>query len=113
MLLPIFSFLYDKYKFDFRCNLPSEVLVTKVIDGDTILVEGGKTIRLLGIGADEKGYSCYESAKIFLENLVLNKKVKLEKRFSKRRSMWKVFKISFFKWKKHQFGIGKRRSSCL
>lgn len=62
-----------------ECLAPSEVTVTKVIDGDTVIVEGGYHIRLLGIDADERGYSCYESAKSRLEELVLNKEVRLEK----------------------------------
>jgi len=61
------------------CLAPSEVLATKVIDGDTIIVEGGYNVRLLGIDADEKGYPCYEDAKTRLEELVLNKKIRLEK----------------------------------
>lgn len=70
---------WDQYKEEIKCYLPSEVLVTKVIDGDTVVVEGGVEIRLLGIDADERGYPCYESAKNYLEDLVLNKKVKIEK----------------------------------
>jgi endonuclease YncB( thermonuclease family) len=68
-----------------RCqNLPNlddgtEKFVTKVIDGDTFLIEGGYPVRILGVDADEKGYPCYETAKERLEELVLNKKVKLEK----------------------------------
>jgi len=54
-------------------------LATKVIDGDTFLVEGGYSVRILGIDADERGYPCYEEAKDRLEELVLNKEVKLEK----------------------------------
>jgi len=54
-------------------------LVTKIIDGDTFLIEGGYSVRILGIDADEKGYPCYEAAKERLEELILNKKVKLEK----------------------------------
>lgn len=61
------------------CLANDNTIVTKVIDGDTITVEGGEHIRLLGIDADEKDYPCYEPAKIRLEELVLNKKVKLEK----------------------------------
>jgi endonuclease YncB( thermonuclease family) len=30
-------------------------LVTKVIDGDTFLIEGGYSVRILGIDADERG----------------------------------------------------------
>ncbi|MCD6094725.1 thermonuclease family protein [bacterium] len=54
-------------------------LVTKVIDGDTFLIEGGYSVRILGIDADERGYPCYEAAKRRLEELVLNKEVRLEK----------------------------------
>jgi micrococcal nuclease len=53
--------------------------VTKVIDGDTFLIEGGYSVRILGIDADERGYPCYEAAKERLEELILNKEVKLEK----------------------------------
>lgn len=62
-----------------QCLFPTKVIVTKVIDGDTVVVEGGYHIRLLGIDADESGYSCYKEAKARLEDLILNKEVKLEK----------------------------------
>ena len=52
--------------------------VTKVIDGDTIIVRG-ESIRLLGIDANEKGEKCYKEAKTKMEGLVLNKEVILEK----------------------------------
>lgn len=54
-------------------------IVTKVLDGDTFLIEGGYAVRILGIDADEKGYPCYEEAKKKLEELILNKEVVLEK----------------------------------
>ena len=53
-------------------------IVTKVIDGDTVVVEGGDHVRLLGMDADEKGYPCYDAAKTRLEELTLEKTVKLE-----------------------------------
>lgn len=62
-----------------QCLALSEVIVTKVIDGDTIVIEGGYHLRLLGIDTDENGYPCYTAAKLRLEELVLNKKVELEK----------------------------------
>lgn len=62
-----------------KCLASSQTMVTKVIDGDTVVVEGGYHIRLLGIDADERGYSCYEPAKTRLEKLILQKKVRLEK----------------------------------
>jgi len=54
-------------------------LATKIIDGDTFLIEGGYSVRILGIDADERGYPCYEAAKTGLEELILNKEVRLEK----------------------------------
>jgi micrococcal nuclease len=55
-----------------------KTVATRVIDGDTIVVEGGKTVRLLGIDTDEKNYPCYEAARTRLEDLVLGKAVTLE-----------------------------------
>lgn len=52
--------------------------VTKVIDGDTIVVEGGQEVRLLAIDADEKEEPCFNQAKDRLTELVLGKKVTLE-----------------------------------
>ena len=60
-------------------NKQSNAIVTKVIDGDTVVVLGGEHIRLLNIDADEKNYPCYEAAKGRLEQLVLNKDVVLKK----------------------------------
>lgn len=62
-----------------QCLAPDEVLATKIIDGDTIVVEGGYHVRLLGMDTDEVGYPCYEDAKTRLEELILNKKIRLEK----------------------------------
>ncbi len=56
-----------------------EAVVTKVIDGDTIVVQGGESVRLLGIDADERGYPCYTQAKKRLEELILGKTVSLER----------------------------------
>ena len=53
-------------------------MVTKVIDGDTVLIEGGYSVRLLGIDADERGKSCYGTAKEWLEEMVLGEEVILE-----------------------------------
>lgn len=54
------------------------VLVERVIDGDTIVIEGGERVRLLGIDTPEKGQKYSLEATRFLENKVLNKYVKLE-----------------------------------
>ncbi|MFH1359259.1 MAG: thermonuclease family protein [archaeon] len=52
--------------------------VSKVIDGDTVVIDG-ESVRLLGMDTDERGEPCYSEAKKRLEELVLNKEVNLEK----------------------------------
>ncbi len=52
--------------------------VTKVIDGDTVVVNG-ESVRLLGIDAREKGEECYKEARERLKELVLDKEIILEK----------------------------------
>ena len=51
--------------------------IDRVIDGDTV-ESNGTSIRLLGINTPEKGEKYYSEAKEFLEDLVLNKTVRLE-----------------------------------
>lgn len=46
-------------------------VVTKIIDGDTLVAAGGNHVRLIGIDADEKGYPCFDVARRRLEELVL------------------------------------------
>jgi micrococcal nuclease len=53
-------------------------VVTKVLDGDTIIIQGGIHVRLLGIDADEPDYPCHQAAKTRLEELIQDKTVKLE-----------------------------------
>lgn len=53
------------------------VTVTRVIDGDTIVVEGGERVRLAGIDSQEEGEKCYEPAKKRMEELILKEQVRL------------------------------------
>ncbi len=62
--------------------LPSPVektYVTKVIDGDTIVVAGGQSVRLLNIDTRERGENCYQEAKDRMTGLVLLRNVTLER----------------------------------
>jgi micrococcal nuclease len=77
------NFLKNKVSVNKCENIPklsdgTKKLVTKVIDGDTFLIEGGYSVRVLGIDADERGYPCYDEAKRGLEDLVLGREVRLE-----------------------------------
>lgn len=53
-------------------------VVERVIDGDTVVVNG-TSVRLLGINTPEKGELYYNEAKEFLENITLGSLVRMEK----------------------------------
>jgi endonuclease YncB( thermonuclease family) len=55
-----------------------EINIERIIDGDTIVAEGDRHIRLLGINTPEKGEEYYSEAKEFLSEMVLNKTIILE-----------------------------------
>ena len=55
-----------------------EAVVARIIDGDTVELEDGSKVRLLGINAPETGQTCSLDAKQKLQELVLNKTVSLE-----------------------------------
>ena len=54
-------------------------LVVRVVDGDTIKIDGGESVRLIGINSTERGEECYIEAKQKLTELVDGKIVLLEK----------------------------------
>lgn len=56
-----------------------KIIVSSVIDGDTIKLSTSEEVRLIGINAPEEGEKCYEEAKEYLEEWVLGKEVILEK----------------------------------
>ncbi|MDI6811183.1 MAG: thermonuclease family protein [archaeon] len=61
---------------------PSEyqsALVTQVVDGDTIAVEGGTRVRLIGIDAPERDEEYYTEATEYLKSMILHKEVSLER----------------------------------
>ena len=79
----LITILYFGYKFSGGLTgfaaLPSqETIITKIIDGDTVVIQGGEHVRLLGIDSYERGERCYSEAKSRLEELVLGKKVSIE-----------------------------------
>jgi len=56
-----------------------EGLVIKVIDGDTFELETGERVRLICVDAPEEGKPGYKESKSFLESLILNKSIKMER----------------------------------
>jgi len=61
----------------------SQGLVTKVIDGDTVVING-ESVRLICIDTPERGEEGYLEATEYLESLILNKEVILEEDITKR-----------------------------
>ncbi len=59
-------------------HIPEEARVTKVIDGDTIVIEGGYKVRYIGIDTPERGEPYYEEAKRANRELVGGKIVRLK-----------------------------------
>ncbi len=55
-----------------------EIIVSKVIDGDTVKLSNGDIVRLIGINTPEFGRPCYTEAKNKLTELVSGKQVILE-----------------------------------
>ncbi len=65
-----------------KTNEKQTFYVTRVIDGDTIVVDGGVRIRLIGIDAPEKNEYFYQEATQALQQMVLRKNIKAEKDIS-------------------------------
>lgn len=62
------------------CRIPpSTARVVEVIDGDTIVIEGGYHVRYIGIDSPEKHEPFYLEAKRINEDLVEGKVVELQK----------------------------------
>ena len=59
--------------------VPEQLTVSRVIDGDTIELNTGERVRLICINSSEQGEAGWQEAKNYLESLVLNKTVQLEK----------------------------------
>jgi micrococcal nuclease len=73
ILLAIISIFHSVYP------KTQEGIVVRVLDGDTIELENGDRIRLLGIDAPEIGEPFSQEAKLALEGMLLGKRVTIEK----------------------------------
>ena len=64
-------------------SLKEPYIITKVIDGDTVHING-ESVRLICIDTPERGEDGYLEATEFLESLILNQEVTLEEDITKR-----------------------------
>jgi len=63
----------------FSDELISNSAVMRIIDGDTFEMASGEKIRLLCVDTPEENEKGFEEAKQYLSDLILNKKIRLEK----------------------------------
>ncbi|MEM5815159.1 MAG: thermonuclease family protein [Candidatus Aenigmatarchaeota archaeon] len=75
ILITLFIFSLDLLSNITSRFVQERVLVSRVLDGDTIEVNNGKIVRLLGINAPERGEYFYEEAKNFLKNRIEGKEI--------------------------------------
>lgn len=75
LLSVVFS---DSAVFQQEISGRQETKVTRVIDGDTVVISSGERVRLLGIDTPELEEKCFKEARDKLVNLVENKIVILE-----------------------------------
>ncbi len=71
-------------------------IVTRVVDGDTIVVEGGDRIRLLDIDTPERGEACYKEAKDRLTKMIDGKSVTLERTGENKDSYDRLLRYIFY-----------------
>lgn len=71
------SDILSKYP-DSECHVEETAICTSVVDGDTIYLDNGKKVRLVGVNTPERGVDGYITSKNFVQKLCLNKKVGLD-----------------------------------
>lgn len=69
--------ILNKYT-DTNCVKEVSGICTKVVDGDTIYVEGVGKIRFVGVNTPERGVEGYQTSKDFVKKLCLNKEVSID-----------------------------------
>ena len=84
ILLISLSLLYFFTSYSGFLLFPDSVFVERVVDGDTLVLEGGERVRLLGIDTPEKGQHLFKESTDFLRNLTGKRTVILEKDVSER-----------------------------
>lgn len=71
------SDILNKYD-DTDCEVEETAICTEVVDGDTIYLDNGKKVRLVGVNTPERGVEGYITSKLFVQKLCLNNKVGLD-----------------------------------
>lgn len=64
--------------YQLKSVFPKSAVVESVIDGDNLILEGGQSVRLVGINTPERGHESFDEAKERLDKMVTGRKVYLE-----------------------------------
>ena len=57
--------------------IPASVMVTKVVDGDTFVIQGNRAVRVLGIDTPERGKPYFQEATNFLAKKIDGRRVEI------------------------------------
>lgn len=71
------SDILSKYS-NTNCHTEKTAVCTKVVDGDTIYLDNGEKVRLVGVNTPERGVEGYIVSKNFVQKLCLNKEISLD-----------------------------------
>ncbi len=66
------------------CGKESGLKASHIFDGDSLILNNGQEIRLIGIDAPEKGQPYADEARAFLKGLITGKELRLEKGIEER-----------------------------
>ncbi len=96
LFFAISALIYSKsYQGNIILNEQRQITVTKIIDGDTIVIGGGERVRLLGIDAPEKGDFFYKESKQRLEQLIEKRNVILGKEGDNKDKYGRLLRYAF------------------
>lgn len=79
VIIILIAYAINSYVGSAPSSYKEDSYVTKVVDGDTVVIAGGQRVRLLSIDTRERGENCYGEAKARMEELVLLKNITLER----------------------------------
>ena len=71
------SDILNKYA-DTECHVERTAVCTEVVDGDTLYLDNGEKVRLVGVNTPERGVEGYIASKNFLQKFCLNKEIGLD-----------------------------------
>ncbi|MFH1711576.1 MAG: thermonuclease family protein [Nanoarchaeota archaeon] len=79
--------------------------VIEVIDGETFILDNGDVVKLIGIDAPEPGGKYYEESKRFIEFLIINKSVTLEKDLEDKDSSGRLLRYAYVDYNGRQLFV--------